>query len=141
MFNLYFCYNILNVGIYYPQPVITLLYVLGLGEEAVTVIDDLTHTLMDVHLKVTTKRSNHEEEALHQVNRLIDHLVSKVHEGPNTKELCHVYIRSCYKSGKDISQLILNIRVIVIVMCFNRFLKDNAQKKPLRTTMSIRFNP
>ncbi|XP_046439070.1 BAG family molecular chaperone regulator 2-like [Daphnia pulex] len=72
----------------------------GLGEEAVTVIDDLTHTLMDVNLKVTTKRSNHEEEALHQVNRLIDHLVSKVHEGPNTKELCHVYIRSCYKSGQ-----------------------------------------
>ncbi len=64
---------------------------------------------MDVNLKVTTKRSNHEEEALHQVNRLIDHLVSKVqHEGPNTKELCHVYIRSCYKSGKDIKQLIFN---------------------------------
>lgn len=56
---------------------------------------------MDVNLKVITKRSNHEEEALHQVNHMINHLVSKVNDaGQHTKELCHVYIRSCYQPGK-----------------------------------------
>jgi len=101
------------------------MYYIGLGKEAAAVIDDLTHTLMDVNLKVTTKRSNHEEEALHQVNRLINHLVSKVqNEAPNTKELCHVYIRSCNKSGKAIKATYFEISQLFL--CFNCFIKDNA---------------
>ena len=64
-------------------------------------IDELTNSLMDVNLKVTTKRSNHEEEALHNVNRMINHLISKVNDANHqTKELCHVYIRSCYQPGR-----------------------------------------
>lgn len=71
----------------------------GLG--AVNVVDNLIATLADVNLKVTTKRSSHEEEALHQVNNMISQLVFQAqNEVHSTKELCHVYIRSCYQPGQ-----------------------------------------
>lgn len=73
---------------------------LGLG--AVNVVDNLIATLADVNLKVTTKRSSHEEEALHQVNNMISQLVFQAqNEVHSTKELCHVYIRSCYQPGEN----------------------------------------
>lgn len=65
------------------------------------VVDTLTNILMDVDLKVTTKRSNHEEEALHHVNSIIDQLVLKVRDDRhNTKHLCHEFIKSCYRLGE-----------------------------------------
>lgn len=83
---------------------ITLLYFfLGLGDEAVNTVDNLIATMEDVNLKVTTKRSDHEEEALHRINNIINQLVSQAqNEVHSTKELCHVYIRHCCKSGEKL---------------------------------------
>lgn len=70
-------------------------------EQMVDIIDTLTNMVMDVDLKVTTKRNNHEEEALHHVNTLINKLVTKVQEDKqNTKHLCCEFIRSCYTLGE-----------------------------------------
>ncbi len=86
------------------------LFLIGLRhEEVATIIDQLTNMLMDVNLKVATKRTNHEEEALHQVNIIINKLVCKFKDdGHTTKELCNVFIKSCYRPGKNVLILQFN---------------------------------
>ena len=89
--------------------------------EVNTTIDELANLLMDVNLKVETKRSSCEEEALHQVNSIINQLVSQFQDsGHTSKELCHVFIQSCFTLSKnDVTLLSMNSRInhlFVIIM-------------------------
>lgn len=103
---------------------------LGLG--AVNVADNLIATLADVNLKVTTKRSSHEEEALHQVNNMISKLVFQAqNEVHSTKELCHVYIRSCYQPGENLNFFSLYFAVnIYDRFAFLSLIQVNVQMNP-----------
>lgn len=59
-------------------------------------LESLTKCLCGVELKISTRRDSHEDEALHQVNIIINHLISKVGaELPHVKELVHILFKSC----------------------------------------------
>lgn len=87
----------------------------------VGIIDTLTNMLKDVDLKVTTKRNNHEEEALHYVNSIIDKLVLKVQDqGYNTKYLCYEFMKSCYRFG-ELAIFSITLKTILGFLIFKIF--------------------
>ena len=58
-------------------------------------IDSLIRSLSDVDVKISTYRDLHQDEALYQVNSLID-LICQVQEDEVEKEaICKRYIRLC----------------------------------------------
>ena len=62
------------------------------GEE----IEKLIGMLVNVDLKVHTKRKDEEEEALHNVNILINRLIARAKNGEaEMSEVCYKFIQSC----------------------------------------------
>ena len=61
-------------------------------------INNLIGSLSEVDLQISTQRNIHEEEALHQVNGIIDSLISEVRQDRlniKTRQLCNVFINLC----------------------------------------------
>lgn len=74
----------------------------------IDITEGLTNMLLEVDLKVTTNRNNHEEEALHHINSIINHLVLKVQHGaPDSRYQCYEFMKSCFRLGKCLIHLML----------------------------------
>jgi len=66
------------------------------------IISFLIQNLSGVDIKISTVRNVQEDEALHQINSLIDQLICKVHDDEREKKtVCNNYIKLC-NSGKNL---------------------------------------
>lgn len=75
----------------------------------------LIQSLYDVDIKISTARSMQEDEALHQINSLIDQLICPVEDNQMDKKIiCNNYIKSC-NSG-------ISWPLLLVIECINGIL-------------------